>query len=223
MKKNLPTILSGVACLLLVWVLSEISQTQSQLQYVQGEIQNISSEVQRTTNNLVNRMQSVLEQEASLLSDSSWTYGEANYETLTVPVAFSVTPKEYTTATTAILVCNGVDYPLTMQGGVFTTTIDIPVFGKNTDYGESVVTQVRFQEGDTTRTESLNWYFTPRTECLPEIYVNWAGGSQWGVSSTNEEEGVPVSIRGSLNVDAYGRNVNSISATLIQEMDGKDV
>lgn len=145
-----------------------------------SKIMNLQVELQDTTNRLydeirglhyeLNQMQQTAKEEASLISESSFTFGEVDPVEHTVEMTFRVVPKSYSEETELSLNYRGKTVVLTNSGsGVFTGSIRVPIFGN--EYGEGENGLFGFTEGGVTKTEA--WEEVPKQmlyyECLPEL------------------------------------------------------
>lgn len=213
MKKHLPSTLAAISCLLVVVCLFQISELKQQVNHLQGNLSNQISSVNSSVSGIYSNVSAILDEQSSLLSAGSWEFGKANMNALTVEVICSVTPKEYTVGTEAAIILDGVEYPMTPVSGGFTVRTNIPLFS------EANASKVIFREGDSVRTETLDWYLSARYDYLPIIYADFSGsgsGSPRDGIYTRKFDGV-------VNVDVKCAQPCEIkSVTLVELMNGEE-
>ncbi|MPM41941.1 hypothetical protein SDC9_88603 [bioreactor metagenome] len=214
MKKHLSDILAAVACLLVIVCMFQISALKQQVGNLQNVLNSQMSNVSDNINGIYSNVSSMLEEQASLLADSSWEFGEADMDALTVELLCSVSPKEYASGTAATIVVDGVEQPMTISNGTFTAKTKVPLFA------EVTVSKVVFREGDTVRTEALDWHLSPRGEYLPNVYANLDGSSTGSV-----KDGIYAYHReGVVNVDVdCGHAYELKSVTLVETIDDQEI
>ena len=172
MKKNIPTILTGICCVLLGITLVQNYELKRQISEMESNLWNQVSRLETSVNTITWNIDQKMEEEASILSDSSWSYGDADMDAKTVTVICRVTPKEYVPELTkAYISCENELYPMVLEDGTFVAEIPMNLFE------DSCVEHVRFEENGTIRVEKLDWNLYPRQEYLPTAYVDFAGGT----------------------------------------------
>lgn len=211
MKNNISGILAAVSCLLAVVCLTQIFSLKSQVSMLENNLANRISDVNNGIGNISSNISYELDKQTSLLSDSSWEFGKINTNSMTVALRCNVTPKEYSVGTEAFIVLNGAEYPMVHEGsGVFTLNTDIPLFS------ETNVSMVMFREGETMRTEKLDWYLSPKYSCLLDVYAQIDGSS----TSRGAQNGIlTLSHDGIIRVQSYNGDIKS--ATLVEMLDGE--
>ena len=193
----------------------QIADLKHQVNQLQCNLSNRVSEVQSSVQNISSEVYRQLEKEASLLADSGWNYGEVNLDDYTVELQCSISPKEYQPEVTeAVLVSEAGEYPMTLENGAYIAKIEIPIFE------ESQVLKVQFREDGLVRTEALNWYLSPRYECLPTAFVESGGWS----FSRNEDVWV-LDLNGEVNIflENKGGKFRAEEILLIQCIDGEEI
>jgi hypothetical protein len=215
MNKHISTIVAAIACFLFAICLVQIADMKQQIQNLQGNLGNYMTGTQNSINSIYSNIESKLEEQANLLAGSEWAFGEADIDAETVMLQCSVTPKEYQPeGTSAVLFCNGAEYPMTLTNGEYAAELPISLFE------DSVVGKVQFEESGTIRTESLNWHISPRYEFLPNVYANFSGS---GRGSAGEGSYV-WSRKGQveINVERKGDTTDVQSIAMIEYIDGKE-
>lgn len=217
MKKNYSMLVAVLACVLAVVCLFQNYQLKQDIAYLKTQQSSIRSSVQTDIGNIYSQVQSMLEQEASLLSYGEWEYGAADVEDGTVEVICSVTPKEYSAEqTSATLYCGDNAYPMELKDGQYFSKFELSV------YENSTVERVVFTEGDTTRTEELGWGISPRYDYLTRVY----GILEYSVRNGKEVDGKYVWDLDALIHISAERKVNPVevkSMALVAELDGEEV
>ena len=152
------------------------------------EVDTLSSQIQNAQNNIKNRINELesfiehsKEEEASILSSYDWEYVNEDMQNRKVAVKVNVTPKEYSTTTEAFFVCNGTEYPMTLENGTFTGSIVASFADK------IKVSQFIFKDGDSVRTEAVEFDASPKYDYLPDIYPEFVGSYGGKLSSTTPE------------------------------------
>ncbi len=171
MKKYIPTILTGAACVLLAATVVQNMQLKSEIEQLNNNLSNRIANVESSVNRITYNIQNTLEEGAALLLSDEWYFEEADIEAGTVTAVLEVTPKEYhPEKTKATIICGNREYPMTLQNGVYQVKVDVSLFQ------ETYVSSVAFEEDGVIRRESLNWGLTPRYEFLPVVYGRFSGG-----------------------------------------------
>lgn len=217
MKEKFTKILLVIICILLIVCLFQIADLRNEVRNKYG---NISSQISNLNNQVMNissNVSSTLEREASILAGMNYELKDPDIENLTVTLDASVTPKEYSESRTFATLYVGDDaYPMTREGGTFKASIKLPIFE------QSVVTKVSFREGDTVRTEALNWWVDPREEAIVRTYANFGGG--WSAEGDAESRIQTIDINGSIDVDIYNKTGSYITkAEVVYLIDGETV
>ena len=141
MRRQLPvmlivTVLTGlvaIACLV------QVFELKGQVQNLQRTLSDQQMQLQESVSSQYGAVKDLLEEEASLLASSHFSYGTVDTQDMTVEFCCTVTPKEFTPGqTTAAVVIGGTQYPMELENGSFTARISWPVFE------ELEVTQVLF-------------------------------------------------------------------------------
>ncbi len=184
-----------------------------------SKIMNLQVELQDTTNRLydeirglhyeLNQMRQTAKEEASLISESSFTFGEVDPVEHTVEMTFRVVPKSYSAETELSLNYRGETVVLTNnENGVFTGSTRVPIFGN--EYGEGKTGLFCVTEGGVTKTEA--WEEVPKQmlyyECLPVLEI-------WDYNLGLEREKDGVRVNGQLKIGMYDNKKNTESGGAI--------
>lgn len=212
MKNNMSGILAAVSCLLAVVCLTQIFSLKSQVSMLENNLANRISDINNGIGHISSNISYELNKQASLLSDSSWEFGKINTDSMTVALRCNITPKEYSVGSEAFIVLNGAEYSMLQEGsGVFTLNTDIPLFS------ETNVSMVMFREGETMRTEKLDWYLSPKYSCLLDVNALIDGGSS---TSRGAQNGILTLSHDSI-IRVQSHNGDIKSATLVEMLDGE--
>ena len=186
------------------------------------EIENLRSAINHNQNNIHNQINGIyqnvdekLEKQASLLEKSDYEYGKVDVSAGTVELNVSVLPKEYSSATIAKIVCAGKDYPLEFANGSYNGTVTLSLYEEYAECLDIILT-----DGDTIRTETPEWYFSP-VSLLGQLYVNDGDISSGG---TYEKDAYKADIRGTLEMQYHcKKDIGSLKELrLVQEINGEE-
>lgn len=215
MKKNLSTILSAICCLLLLFSLIQINSLKEEVSSLRNRLTNEMQNVESRIHGISGEVRAALEEEANLLSASGWEYGGIDVKNKSAEVLCSLVPKVYAPETTrAFLLCNGEEIPMAYENGRYTARLELPLFA------ESRVEQVLFHDGDTVRTQNLDWHIAPRYEALPHVYADTSGSwtGRPGADTYTWE------VKHSVHVNVEKKGPFSLrSVELVETLDGKEI
>jgi len=183
MRKNWQTIIMVIMCVMLGICMVQIAELREQLISFEHNTYNRLSYVETNVNRIYSGIDEKLEQQARILADSAWSFGEADTADGTVILKCSIAPKEYQPEQTrAVIFCDDVEYPMTLENGSFVAEIPVSL------YQEAKISGVELQDGERIRTEKLDWYVNPRYEYLPVVYAQYSGSST-GTARTGKQAG----------------------------------
>lgn len=216
MKKYIPSVIALCSCLLTLLCLFRISALEDRIYSLQNNLTNMQNVLRDDIRSISSNVLSSVEEGNNLLSTSSYSLEDPNPEGGTVDLSCIVTLKEFEPeGTTAVLTCNGKEYPMNLRGGDFVAKFPISIFDT------CRVTQVSFSKDGLVRTQALDWYISPRDEFIPSLYANISGTStgsaEDGVYSWHKKGNLHVSVeqKGGLRSE-----INRID--LVQEVDGEE-
>lgn len=196
MKKHWQSILNVLMAIMLISCLVQISEMKTTLNQLNNNFTHQIGIVRDSVNSISWNVSNTLEEQANLLADSTWDYGEMDLANQTATVDISITPKEYNQNTTkATVFAKDKEYPLTLQNGSFVGEVTLPLFEV------TQISKVSFVEGNNVRTEELNWTFEPCNDFLPQIWVDFGYSYNHGKVADNAKE---VQMNGDLNIDING-------------------
>lgn len=128
MEKNTGNILIGILIGAQIVSFLTINNMKRQIQNTYDEMNDLSEEITNDINDVYTQVDEMLKQKASLIESASTEIGVVNKEKLSVPITFTLTPKEVSDATTVSLDFNGELYPMEKNGITFTATVSQSIF-----------------------------------------------------------------------------------------------
>ncbi|MDF2505080.1 hypothetical protein [Clostridium sp.] len=138
--------------------------------------QQIVSGINRNNNeisNIYSNINSILEKQGSLLDSYEIEFGDSlDKDSLTVPVKFTVVPKEYSEGLTANIQLNDESIKLNKKGTSFETTIDIDIF-------ETFQPKVVISQNGIQKTESIDEYYDLYNKFLLQLEGHYNGSIQY--------------------------------------------
>ena len=188
-KKYSLHILITVLILLQIFSAVRIGNLQSQIENLRNDSMHLHNTIRGDINSGLFNMGELLRQEASLIAFASVEIGAPNIGELTVPVKFSLTPREVGENTAISLHIGEEAFELERQGTAFMTALGFDFFA---DIGLPVI--VIYEDGisRTTQDSRLNIH-SLRGAVLPEVTARFAGSGS--TSSTG------ISRRGTVSVE----------------------
>ena len=216
MKKLIPYITTVASVVLSVFCLLQISNIKDDIRRMENDFNNQLSMMRSQQNAMLSHVDERLQAHASILTRKEFTYGEMDLDKKTVELQVTIIPKEHQPGVTeARLVAGDKEYPMELEDGSYVGSIDLPIFE------ESAVKQVVFREGETVRTETLDWWFTPRYELLPTVNARISGSARGSA-----QNGVYVwhhTGEARVQVDCDGEILDIQSVSLLEVLDGVEV
>ena len=216
MKKLIPYITAVVSAVLSIFCLFQISNLKDDIRRLQNDLNSQMLMMQSQQNAMLSRVEERLQAHASILTRKEFTYGEMDLDKKTVELQVTIIPKEHQPGVTeARLVADDNEYPMKLKDDSYFGSIDLPIFE------ESAIKQVVFREGETVRTEMLDWWFTPRYELLPTVNARISGSARGSA-----QNGVYVwhhTGEAQVQVDCDGEMMDIQSVSLLEVLDGEEV
>ncbi|WP_313342467.1 hypothetical protein [Sedimentibacter sp.] len=146
----------------------ERSMDNYYLQIVSGINRN-NSEI----SNIYSNIDSILEKQSSLLDSYKIEFGESlNKDNLTVPVKFTIVPKEYSEGITVNIQLNDESFILNKKVTSFETTIDVDIF-------EAFQPKVVISQNEIQKTESLDEYYDLYNKFLLQLEGSYNGSTRY--------------------------------------------
>lgn len=138
--------------------------------------QQIVSSINRNNNeisNIYSNINSILDKQGSLLDSYEIEFGDSlDKDNLTVPVKFTVVPKEYSEGLTVNIQLNDESFILNKKGTSFEATVDIDIF--DTFQPKVVISQNGIQ-----KTESIDEYYDLYNKFLLQLEGYYNGSTQY--------------------------------------------
>ena len=156
-----------------------------------------------------------LEQQASIVSDSGWDTKDIDFDNKTVVFDCYVIPKSYNPQhTTATILCNGEEVPMTLENGKYTAKITLSMF-------EDInIDGVNFIDNGIVNTQKLNWHINPKYDLIPTAYIYYSGS--W---SQDYGETITRKYSGYIDIDfehkTFSEGIKELKVYML--IDGKEV
>lgn len=128
MKKKTLYILISVLIISQLVSIIRINSLQRQVENTYREMNNLSHSIRTEMNGIYNNVDAMLNQQASLIESGAAKMGAPDIEQLTVPITFTLIPKEVSEHTAVSLDFNGELFPMEKNGTTFSTTISRDIF-----------------------------------------------------------------------------------------------
>ncbi|NLY47222.1 MAG: hypothetical protein GX053_14720 [Tissierella sp.] len=128
MKKNGLYVVIGALVVSQFILLLKINRLENQTEYTKNQMHNLSDNLRNDINAIYSNVDDMLNRKESLIEFSTVEIGTVNRDNLTVPITFTLTPKEVSEDTMVNLDFNGELFPMNKSGTSFTTTVDRNIF-----------------------------------------------------------------------------------------------
>lgn len=128
MKKHISSIIIVVLSILQLYSFVKISNLQERIDINNSSIQSNRSQLQNQISSIYQNVDNKLEQQASLIKNASYEFGDLNIEMLEIPITFFITPKTISENTSIFLDLNGDLIPLQKVGTTYSTTANFNIF-----------------------------------------------------------------------------------------------
>ena len=200
LEKYLNTIISLICLVVTVLVLLKTASVQDELNAVKISINsnyaNLSSDIYSISSNV----SSVLQEGAGILAKAEFYMGQLDTESLTIPVKFTVTPREFSDSATALLYISDKTYDMSYSNGSFECTLN-----KNI-YDNIEADKVIFTDGEKHYAQTVPELSVNIKDCfLPYIYTSAPLSSSY---STNNNT-LRLDLHGDINIDYNYPSENS--------------
>ncbi|HWQ80533.1 MAG TPA: hypothetical protein VN381_17030 [Anaerovoracaceae bacterium] len=128
MKKNISHILIAILIVLQAASILKINNLQRQIESTNAEMNHFNNSIRSDMNAVYSNVDEMLNQKASLIESAATEIGTLNADDLTVPVTFTLTPKEVSEYTAVSLDFDGELFPMEKNGTTFFATVSRNVF-----------------------------------------------------------------------------------------------
>lgn len=214
MKKALPYVVA-VLIIMQFMMLSRIGSLQNELANTKNELINLSSLQSGHIVSLYHRIDKLLSSQDSILSRFDYVLGAVDPNELTVLVTFTISPKELTADTRAVLHVSGASTAMVRNGTVFTAAIPV-------DFFKQMDVTVALAEGNTEKIERLAITKNLSQEVLLSVFSTFEGNNHF-MKKVDANSGT-YQIAGKAIIETKPVPINSIqSASLVIDIDGRIV
>jgi hypothetical protein len=178
MKKKTLYLLLAILIISQIMSMIKINNLQRQLGELDRELTRFSQRIMNDVDAIYSNVDEKLKQKASLIESATTELGRVNKEELTVPVIFTLTPKQVTEQTLVSLDFDGELFPMERSGATFSVTIDCKIFSEASPkivIDESGAKSITHDDQVCIR--------DIKGELLPRMYPRLLGGSSFNGNS----------------------------------------
>ncbi len=129
MKKNTIHILIAILIISNVILFVKNGNLQRQIENTNAEMNQLSGSIKNDMDTIYSNVDEMLKQKASLIESATTEMGEINVDDVTVPLIFTLTPKEVSESTVVSLDFDGELFPMEKNGTTFLATVNRDIFG----------------------------------------------------------------------------------------------
>lgn len=174
MKKNISSILIAVLIITQVMSYIKISYLERRIEQTTSKISEFQDTVNNRINSIYSNVDEKLEKQASYIEHIETTIGIPNAENLTVPITYTIIPKEVSGNTALSLDFNGEVQAMERNGTSFSLTVVSEIF--NPEIHPNIV----ISEDDITKTEQndLLYLHSVKNEIFPYLSIRLMGSSR---------------------------------------------
>lgn len=129
MKKRTLYILIIILIISQLVSIIKINDLQRQVENTYIKMDNLNQSIRNEMSGIYSNVNNMLNQEASLIESGTTKIGTPNKDDLTVPITFTLIPKEVSKDTAVSLDFNGEVFPMEKDGTIFSATISLDIFG----------------------------------------------------------------------------------------------
>ncbi len=188
MKKNIHVIISSVSLAVSVLLLVNTFSLSSNIKSLENNIENLKNSSYSNYNSLSNSIDNIsgsvtaaVEKGTSIIASSEYKLGEVNENDFSIPVIFSITPKEYSEGTAAQIYINNKPYDMTYNDGHFEYTADTKLTSDSLE-----ATKVAIISNGTTKFQELSdMYVSVKNEFFPYIDCDFSSTSDYTTTKNN--------------------------------------
>lgn len=129
MKKNKTSIIIILLIIFQTISILKISDLKRQIQSVEYGMERLYDRLRNDVDQIYSNVDETLRKKASLVESASFEIGRVEGDELTVPITFSLTPKEVSHDTLVNLDFDGEIFPMEREGTKFTAVVSRDIFG----------------------------------------------------------------------------------------------
>lgn len=215
MKKYAVPVLITILIVLQILSISRIGNLQNDLRNAENNLLNIVSEQSNEISDIYSNIDSMLKRQSSIIDSYEYSFGMPDKDKLTVPVTFTLSPKESRVDTSATLHVSGKSVTMSRNGTNFTGTLSVDLF-------DTMEAKVVIADNGLEKTEKLEVEGNLRHSLLPTIFAHFEGESGSEYSTKPGDLTGEYHRKGNLSVDVKSSKENTIEkASLVIEIDGK--
>lgn len=217
---NWKSVLIVATFLLLIFCLAKINEQTEKMDTLQNMVQSLQDQVASMTaeiDSIYDNVDTHLKEQASLVSSTDFSIGEASEDMKTVELLLTVVPKLISDDMQISVTVDGLTAPLERNGNEFKGTIDVGLF---VDYNQWPLLSIKTADG--TKTEYLedvdvSYMFSRH---LPSLYADMSGGSgKFSDGTLSVDLGFTVETKPA----SQNAPITFTSFTLIEEVNGKEI
>lgn len=217
---NWKSVLIVATFLLLIFFLAKINEQTEKMDTLQNMVQSLQDQVASMTaeiDSIYDNVDTHLKEQASLVSSTDFSIGEASEDMKTVELLLTVVPKLISDDMQISVTVDGLTAPLERNGNEFKGTIDVGLF---VDYNQWPLLSIKTADG--TKTEYLedvdvSYMFSRH---LPSLYADMSGGSgKFSDGTLSVDLGFTVETKPA----SQNAPITFTSFTLIEEVNGKEI
>lgn len=191
MKKNNLYIIIAILFASNIFTLLKISSIENLMESNIHLINNTQNNMEKEISDIYFNVDEKLKKQASIIDSYDINFGEKlNPDDLTVPVSVSLTPKEITEETTAILLINDIKYPMAVNGATFTASINASIF-------DPLHIKVILINNGTEKIETLEEYNDLQYKYILNLHGRFSGRTKYNSDKYQYDGNILLSYNGS--------------------------
>ncbi|NLM72451.1 MAG: hypothetical protein GX184_00220 [Clostridiaceae bacterium] len=171
MKKNISTVLIVFLLITQVILLIKISSLENSLEHHLDSLKWAQENINSSIDSVYSHVNNVFEKKESLLEHAEFKIGAPDKENLTIPITYTVIPKEVGSKTSVSLELNGEIHTMERNGTSFTVTVFEDIFSAE------IFPKILIADDDIVKTElnvDLN-IWNIKEKIFPPFYVRLDG------------------------------------------------
>ncbi len=174
MKKRLPSILLFVLCFSQVISLVKLYTLENELQNTKNHLSASASNTDMQIQQIYENVDAKLKKQTSILDSIHYELGEIEKDTLTLPVTFTLTPKEITKDGTVKLNLTGKDILMKRSGTTFSATTSLDIF-------KLPIPTILIENGNTVKSEQWEEFSLEniKERVIPSLYATMSGSATY--------------------------------------------
>lgn len=175
-NKNILVAILVVVCVLCVFSIFQLISVKQSVSNIEQNLNNISANISNLRSEMSYDINNTIYEDNSLLISSDFTFENIDSDNMTADITVKLVPKEFTEESSAVLICNGEEYAMTLLQGEFNATIGTGIF---TDVN---ISRVIINTDGQQQTEILDWQVAPVYQLLPIIDAHLERNSSYSKS-----------------------------------------